>query len=80
LGSFQSGKSGSGPRRPDPRGGSTTAATAHDARAVATYLAEMSGQLETMARAARLDLLGYLLSMARAEAETQARDPDNETH
>jgi hypothetical protein len=29
----------------------------------------MTGQLESMARAAKLELLAYLLAMARAEAE-----------
>lgn len=37
--------------------------------AVARYLADMTGELETMARAAKLELLAYLLSIARAEAE-----------
>ena len=42
-------------------------------RAVAEYLSDMVAQLETMARLAGLDLLSYLLSMARVEAETNAR-------
>jgi hypothetical protein len=46
--------------------------TAH-AQAVAEYLADMVGQLESMARLAGLDLLVYLLSMARVEAQTSAR-------
>jgi hypothetical protein len=37
--------------------------------AVAQYLADVSGQLEAMARAANLELLAYLFSMARIEAE-----------
>jgi hypothetical protein len=44
------------------------------ARAVAEYLGDMIGQLESMARVAGFDLLVYLLSMARAEAELNARD------
>lgn len=53
----------------------TTAADAsspHDeeARATARYLADMTAQLETMARAAKLELLAYLLAMARAEAQS----------
>jgi hypothetical protein len=40
------------------------------ARAVARYLADMTGQLESMARASKLELLAYLLAMARAEAES----------
>ena len=43
------------------------------ARAVAEYLGDMISQLESMARLAGLDLLVYLLSMARVEAETNAR-------
>jgi hypothetical protein len=41
-------------------------------QAVARYLADMTGQLESMARASKLELLSYLLSMARAEAESLA--------
>jgi NTP pyrophosphatase (non-canonical NTP hydrolase) len=48
-------------------------AEAH-ARAVAEYLGDMIGQLESMARHQGMDLLVYLLSMARVEAETTARD------
>jgi len=43
-------------------------------RAVAEYLGDMIGQLESMARHQGFDLLVYLLSMARIEAETTARD------
>ena len=43
--------------------------------AVARYLADMTGQLESMARAANLELLAYLLAMSRAEAESLARKP-----
>jgi len=39
------------------------------ARAVAQYLADMITQLESMARAADLELVAYLLAMARAEAD-----------
>ena len=39
-----------------------------DAAAVAGYIADMTTQLESMARAAGLDLLAYVLAMARAEA------------
>jgi hypothetical protein len=44
------------------------------AQAVARYLADMTGQLESMARAAKLELLAYLLAMARAEAEAASLD------
>ena len=42
-------------------------------RAVAEYVGDMIGQLESMARLAGFDLLVYLLSMARAEAEANTR-------
>jgi hypothetical protein len=41
--------------------------------AAADYLSDMIAQLESMARAAGLDLLVYLLAMARVEAESNAR-------
>lgn len=44
-------------------------------RAVARYLADMTGQLESMARSAKLELLAYLLAMARAEAEAATVEP-----
>ena len=53
---------------PDP-----TASRAAEARVVARYIADMAAQLESMATAARLDLLAYFLAMARAESETSAR-------
>jgi hypothetical protein len=34
----------------------------------------MTGQLESMARAAKLELLAYLLAMARAEAQAASLD------
>jgi hypothetical protein len=43
-------------------------------QAVAEYVGDMIGQLESMARRAGFDLLVYLLSMARAEAEANARN------
>ena len=46
---------------------------ADQTRAVAEYLADMIGQLEDMARRSRLDLLVYLLSMAKSEAQASAR-------
>jgi len=62
---------------PSARGSAEDGATwtGRDERAgaVANYLAEMTGQLESMARAANLQLLAYLLAMARAEAEDLAR-------
>jgi hypothetical protein len=41
--------------------------------AVAQYLADMTGQLESMAMAANLQLIAYLLAMARSEADSIAR-------
>jgi hypothetical protein len=41
--------------------------------AVAQYLADMVAQLESMAVAAKLELVAYLLAMARSEADTIAR-------
>lgn len=49
----------------DPKSGSDD----DGGQAVTRYLADMTGQLESMARAAKLELLAYLLAMARAEAE-----------
>jgi hypothetical protein len=43
--------------------------------AVARYLADMTAQLESMARAADLELLAYLLAMARSEADSISRKP-----
>jgi len=50
-----------------------TASLAAEAIAVARYIADMSGQLESMASAAHLDLLAYFLAMARAEGEASVR-------
>jgi hypothetical protein len=47
------------------------------AEETARYIADMAGALAGMANEARLDLLTYLLNMARVEAELQARQ--NET-
>ena len=35
---------------------------------VAAYIAEIGGELASLARAAKLDMLAYLLDMAQAEA------------
>ncbi len=39
----------------------------------AQYIAQLTAELATMAAAARLDTLAYLLAMARVEAEISAR-------
>jgi hypothetical protein len=44
-----------------------------DAPAVASYIADMTAQLGSMATAAGLDLVAYLLAMARAESEAASR-------
>ena len=43
-------------------------------KAIARYLDDMIGQLETMASSANLELLAYLLAMAGAEAEAAKFD------
>ena len=77
MANFSSAKDGRTPNRREmsPR----LQAVPDDGRpqAVARYLADMTGQLESMARAAKLDLLAYLLAMARAEAETANHDLSN---
>jgi hypothetical protein len=42
--------------------------------AVALYVADMTAQLEAMAREANWELLAYLLAIARAEAEAVVSD------
>jgi hypothetical protein len=42
---------------------------------VISYLADMIGQLESVAKTAKLDLLAYLLAMARAQAQENMRKP-----
>jgi hypothetical protein len=42
----------------------------------ARYIADMVGALAAMAGGARLDLLTYLLNMARVEAELQSRQSE----
>jgi hypothetical protein len=55
------------PRREGPTSGGA------DAPAVASYIADMTAQLEAMATAAGLDLLAYFLAMARAEGEAASQ-------
>jgi hypothetical protein len=56
-----------------PAGELTPADPFEHSQAVAEYIGDMITQLESMSRAAGFDLLVYLLSMARVEAETNAR-------
>ena len=44
-----------------------------DPAETARYVAQLSGELADMARAARLDVLAYILDMARAEAGNAVR-------
>jgi len=44
-----------------------------DRTAAASYIAELSVELATLARHHRLDALGYILDMARLEAEHATR-------
>lgn len=46
------------------------------AEEIARYISDMVGSLAMMARESRLDLLTYLLDMARVEAEMQARQTE----
>ncbi len=60
-------------------GGQKSRSDETNALVVARYLADMTGQLESMARAAKLELLAYLLAMARAEAESAAAEARAQT-
>jgi hypothetical protein len=52
---------------------SKAAATNDDRSQAAAYIASLSGELASIARRNGLDTLGYLLDMARLEAEQAAR-------
>ncbi|WP_210207169.1 hypothetical protein [Rhodoblastus acidophilus] len=56
----------------------TDADSAGSAEDTARYIADMVGALAAMAGEAKLDLLTYLLNMARVEAELQARQSEDE--
>ena len=45
---------------------------------VAGYIADMTAQMESMATAAGLDLVGYFLAMAHAESEAAAQETADE--
>jgi hypothetical protein len=52
----------------------------YDSGAAASYIAEMAGDLAMLARRNGLDTLGYLLDIARLEAESagkSSRSPDD---
>jgi hypothetical protein len=44
-----------------------------DRTAAASYIAELSAELAALARRHRLDALGYILDMAKLEAENATR-------
>ncbi len=46
---------------------------AADPREVARYIESFTGEMSSLAKQSGLDLLGYLLDMARLEAEKQGR-------
>ncbi|HUO55275.1 MAG TPA: hypothetical protein VMU18_11070 [Rhodoblastus sp.] len=52
------------------------AALAGSLEETALYISDMIGSLALLAREAKLDLLTYLLDMARVEAEMQARQAE----
>jgi hypothetical protein len=52
---------------------SSDAGTDADAAETARYIADLTAQMETMAHAAKLDFLAYLLGLARAESDAVAR-------
>lgn len=54
-----------------------TANESGDRAAAANYVATLSGDLATMARRTGLETLGYLLEMAKLEAEQASRHEPN---
>ncbi|MCW2282670.1 hypothetical protein M2323_000431 [Rhodoblastus acidophilus] len=61
-------------RYDEPEGDAELVGSAED---TARYIADMVGALAAMAGEARLDLLTYLLNMARVEAELQSRQSED---
>ncbi len=53
-----------------PATGSHASASSAAIAEIASYIAEISAEMERMASAAKLEFLAYLLAMARIEAET----------
>ena len=67
-------RAGNGRREPNkarPAGGAQENGV--EAREVARFIADMTGQMEKMAGAVGLDLLAYFLAMARAESDAASR-------
>jgi Mrp family chromosome partitioning ATPase len=48
--------------------------------ATASYVATLTAELSAMARKSGLNALGYILEMARLEAESEARRPPQRTN
>ena len=72
VANFSSNRRPGAPISREPQNPGLTENDADNLQAVARYLADMTSQLETMARGAKFELLAYLLAMARAEAEAAA--------
>jgi hypothetical protein len=53
---------------------------ADSAADVARYIADMTAQMASMARAAKLDLVAYFLSMANAESDAVTRSVVDREH
>ncbi|RBP14097.1 hypothetical protein DFR50_110122 [Roseiarcus fermentans] len=75
------------PKRDDAAGereadGPGRGVASREALDVASYISDMTAQLEAMALAAGLDLLGYFLGMARSEADMFVRtnESDEDDH
>ena len=64
------------PRIRPPRGGAVIPPDG-DQAAAAAYVAAMTADLALMARRHKLDVLGYLLDMARLEAEGTSQNARN---
>jgi len=72
VANFSSNRRAGPPVAQEPLDTGLTLSDAENLQAVARYLADMTSQLEAMARGAKFELLAYLLAMARAEAEAAA--------
>ena len=72
VANFSNNRRAGPPVTPDPGDTGLTLSDAETLQAVARYLADMTSQLEAMARGAKFELLAYLLAMARTEAEAAA--------
>lgn len=69
------------PASDDRQGASEERSTSHEgmtASETAQYISEFSAELSYLAREARLDLLAYLLDMARLEAIRTLQDPEKD--